>query len=99
MELRPLGNIPAQQPSDSLDVHLNTSQSGKDNGILSGWRQISLININTDTKIIGKILVSRIKGVLPKLIDVDQHAFIPGRYIEEATRLISDILDTKIEKY
>ena len=71
-------------------------KSGKDNRILSGWRPISLIN--TDTKIIGKILVSRIKGVLPKLIGVDQHAFIPGRYIGEATRLISDILEyTKTE--
>ena len=69
---------------------------GKDNRKLSGWRPISLIN--TDTKIIGKILVARVKHILPQIIDSDQYAFVPERFIDEATRLIADILEyTKME--
>ena len=69
---------------------------GKDNRKLSGWRPISLIN--TDTKIIGKILVARVKHILPQIIDSDQYAFVPEGFIDEATRLIADILEyTKME--
>ena len=67
---------------------------GKDNRKLSGWRPISLIN--TDTKIIGKILVARVKHILLQIINSEQYAFVPERFI--ATRLIADILEyTKME--
>ena len=65
-------------------------KKGKDNRLISSWRPISLINV--DTKILSKILVLRIKPVLSKIIHTDQSAFIPGRYIGEPIRLISDII-------
>ena len=40
----------------------------------------------------SKILVLRIKPILSKIIHTDQSAFIPGRYIGEPIRLISDII-------
>jgi hypothetical protein len=71
-------------------------KNGKDNRLLTGWRPISLMN--TDTKIISKILVARIKHLLPALINADQFAFVPQRFIGEANRLISDVVQyTKIQ--
>ena len=66
-------------------------KSGKDTRYLNGWRPISLINV--DCKIISKILVSRIKQYLPRLINSDQTAFVDGRYIGGPVRIISDVLE------
>ena len=77
-------------PSQRQAVITLIQKSGKDNRYINSWRPISLIN--TDTKIISKILVSRIKLILSKLIHTDQTAFVPGRYIGEPIRLISDVL-------
>lgn len=41
---------------------------------------------------IPRLYTSRIKSVLPIIINNDQTGFIPGRYIGENTRLIYDIL-------
>ena len=75
-------------PSQRQAVITLIQKSGKDNRYINSWRPISLIN----TKIISKILVSRIKPILSKLIHTDQTAFVPGRYIGEPIRLISDVL-------
>ena len=64
---------------------------GKDNCNLNGWRPISLINV--DTKVIGKMLVNRIKKFLPRLINADQSAFVEGRYIGDPLRITSDMLE------
>ena len=69
---------------------------GKDTRKLNGWRPISLINV--DTKILSKILVNRMKKSLSKLIHLDQYAFVSERYIGEAVRLISDVLEYTTEK-
>ena len=54
-------------------------KSGKDLTNIKNWRPISLLN--TDYKILTKILANRIKKYLPKLINTDQTGFVPGRYI------------------
>ena len=46
-----------------------------------------------DTEIISKVLATRLKKVICKLVTQDQTAYIPGRYISESVRLISDILE------
>ena len=66
-------------------------KKGKDICNLKNWRPISLLNV--DTNILGKILVSRIKKHLPNLIHCGQSAFVSGRYIGHAVRLISDIIE------
>ena len=68
---------------------------GKDKRLLSSWRPISLINV--DTKICSKALSNRVCKVITKLVDSDQEAFIKGRNIEDSIRLIDDLMDFTIE--
>ena len=65
-------------------------KKGKDLLLLKNWRPISLLN--SDYKILAKLLSLRIKKVLPHLISNDQYGFLKGRYIGENIRLFIDIL-------
>ena len=66
-------------------------KKGKDKRYLKNWRPISLLNV--DTKILSKALSTRIKKVIGSVIESDQTAYVPGRYIGESVRLTSDILE------
>ena len=61
----------------------------KDRRFLKNWRPISLLNI--DVKILNKALASKLKKVLKTIIGAKQTAYVEGRFIGEATRLISDV--------
>ena len=64
----------------------------KDKRFIKNWRPISLLN--TDVKIISKVLSTRTKGVLfPYLISSNQTAYVKNRFISESGRVISDILE------
>ena len=63
----------------------------KDKRFTKNWRPISLLNI--DTKIIRKVLSTRIKSVLPFLISSNQTAYVRNRFISESGILIPDILE------
>jgi hypothetical protein len=65
----------------------------KDNDptFLKNWRPISLLN--TDYKILTKCIASRLRKVLPHIINSDQTGFLPGRYIGENIRLALDVID------
>ena len=65
-------------------------KSGKRENIRN-WRPLTLLN--TDYKIIAKILAERLKMVLPNLIHSDQKGFVKGRNISEANRILQDIID------
>ena len=64
---------------------------------IQNWKPISLLNV--DAKLISKVLAMRLKKVIDKVIRPDQTAYIPGRFIGESIRLISDILEyTEVEQ-
>ena len=56
----------------------------KDRSFLDNWRPISLLN--TDVKILSKILTFRIKKILPNIIHHNQSGYVEGRYIGETIR-------------
>ena len=63
--------------------------------LLSNYRPISLIN--TDIKIISKILANRLKVVLPTILNPLQTG-IPGRHIDQTIHLLRDIIDISNEE-
>ena len=72
-------------------------KKGKDKRYIQNWRPISLLNV--DAKLIFKVLTMRLRKVIDKVIRPDQTAYIPGRFIGELIRLISDILEyTEVEQ-
>ena len=53
--------------------------------------------MNVDIKIASKAIALRLKKVIQKLIQCDQTAHVNNRYIGEANRLISDMLEYTAE--
>ena len=58
---------------------------------LKNWRPITLLNC--DYKIAAKSIATRIKKILPHLINNDQTGFLKGRFIGENIRLINSVID------
>ena len=67
----------------------------KDRRFIKNWRPISLLNI--DVKILNKALAKKLKKVLKSIVGSNQTAYVEGRFIGEATRLVSDILEVTKE--
>ena len=56
----------------------------------NNYRPISLCNVIY--KIISKLLVIRIRPILPKFISPSQSAFIPGRWIVENQVIVQELI-------
>ena len=63
----------------------------EDPELLKNWRPISLLN--TDYKIITKVLVNRIKPVMPTIIHPERCCSVPGRASENNATLLRDVCD------
>ena len=63
----------------------------RDKRFIKNWRPISLLNVNV--KIASKALANRVKKVIPKLIAVDQTAYVKGRFIGESIRVINNLIE------
>lgn len=63
----------------------------KDRRLLQNWRPISLLN--TDYKILAKVLANRLQNVISSIVSSDQVGYIKGRYIGDNIRTMLDILD------
>ena len=63
---------------------------------LKNWRPVTLLN--TDYKILTKVLANRLQQVLPLIIHTDQNASIKGRTINDNTRLLHDVVAYANEK-
>ena len=62
----------------------------KDKRQLKNWRPITLLN--TLYKIISGAIATRVKKVLPHIINEDQKGFVDGRYGGEVTRMLYDTI-------
>lgn len=58
---------------------------------ITNWKPITLLN--TIYKICSKLLVERLKKVLPKIIGSDQNGFVQGRYLFKSNRLLQDLIE------
>ena len=65
-------------------------KQGKDLRYLQNWRPVSLLN--SDYKILTKILSNKLHKVLPKLIQPDQVGYVKGRYMGQTISAINDIM-------
>ena len=72
------------------------SQKDKNSKFLKHWRPITLLN--TDYKIATKAIATRLKKLLPKIINPCQAGYVKGRYIGECIRTISDIMNFTKQK-
>ena len=59
--------------------------------LIENWFQISLLNI--DTKLISKVIATRLKKILDNLISDNQIVYLNNRFISEGGRIISDIVE------
>ena len=64
---------------------------GDDKRLLKNWRSISLLNY--DYKAITKVLATRVRDILPKIIHPNQKCGIKGRSIHDGAALIRDIIE------
>ena len=66
-------------------------KGSKDRRFLANWCPLTLLN--TLYKLINSILAERLKKVLNRILGPHQKAYIPDRYISEATKNTYDIFD------
>jgi hypothetical protein len=64
---------------------------GGDRENIRNWWPITFLN--TDYKMISKLLANGTKQILRKLIHSDQKGFVEGRNISEGNRMIDDIIN------
>ena len=62
-------------------------KKGKDRTYLENRRPIS--SVNAVSKLASKVIIHRIKKVLPRIIHYDQLGVIESRFIEEVARSIT----------
>ena len=65
-------------------------KANKDLRHLKNWRPVTILN--TDYKILTKVLANRLQPLLEKIITSDQVGYIKGRQITENIRIINDIM-------
>ena len=68
------GEMPSSQKRAVITL---IEKKGKDRSLLENRRPISLVNV--DTKIMSKVLATRIKNVLPDSIHHNQSGFVKDR--------------------
>lgn len=82
------GKLSSEQRRGILSI---IPKKDKDLRWLKNWRPLSLLN--TDYKILTKILATRLQKVVDSIISQDQSGYIKGRFIGENVRTIADIIE------
>ena len=68
----------------------------RDRSLLEKWPSISLVNV--DTKIMSKVIASRIKKVLPNIIHYNQTEYVKDRNIGETVTSIFDVMNFTLQE-
>ena len=74
-----------------LNIMVALLHKGGDGDNIRNWRPITFLN--TDYKIISKLLANGTKPIKRKIIHSDQKGFVEGRNISESIRMIDDIIN------
>ena len=77
-------------PSSRKGVISLLLKGDKDPTFVKNWRPLTLLNL--DYKIIAKLLASRMKKILDKIIGPQQTGFMEGRQISENIRKTMDVI-------
>ena len=83
-----IGELSIEQKRSILNI---IPKKDKDPRELKNWRPISLLN--TDYKILTKMLAIRLQNVISPLVAPDQTGYIKNRYIGENIRTIVDMIN------
>ena len=81
------GHLSNDQKRGTINI---IPKEGKDLRYLENWRPVSLLN--SDYKILTKILSNRLHAVIPKLIKSDEVGYIKGWYMGQTICTIKDIM-------
>ena len=82
------GELPNSQKQGIINL---IPKKDKDLTDLKSWRPLSILN--TDYKILTKVLGNRLKTVLQDIISTDQVGYMKNRYCGENIKLISDVIE------
>lgn len=81
------GKLPGSLTEASITLLL---KPGRDASKCSSYRPVSLLN--SDVKILSKLLAMRLEALLPCLISTDQTGFVRGRYLFSNVRRLLNVL-------
>ena len=69
---------------------INWEKSYRVKRFIKNWQPISFLNV--DMKLISKVLASCLKSIISTTVNENQVAYVNNRFINESSRLISDVL-------
>ena len=87
------GSLSIEQKRGILNI---IPKKGKDLRYLKNWRPISLLN--TDYKILTKLLANRLQKVIPSIVSPDQNGYIKNRSIGQNIRTMVDVIEHTNQK-
>jgi hypothetical protein len=83
--------IQTLSPSQRMGIITLIPKKDSDRTMLNNWRPLSLLN--TDYKILSKVLVNRLKTLAHRIISSNQNSAIPGRSIFDTLHLLRNVFD------
>ena len=84
-------------PSSFLQAKIYPLKKNGDSPNGMDYRPLSLLN--TDYKIMAKIIANRLKKVLPVIIGTNQNGFVHGRHLDDSVHILQAVLEASKNKH